>query len=78
MLNFGVLFRFMYLPQITFLNNSKSYSVPDFLDISFNFFIFLPGIETVKYVSVCVRVCMRARVSYSVIVFDRAINGHDR
>ena len=60
MLNFVILFRFMYLPQITTLNNSKSYSLPDFLDISSNFFIVLPGIETVKCVCVCVRVCMRA------------------
>ena len=50
------------------LNNSKSYSFPDFLDISFNFYIVLPGIETVKFVCVCacvracVRVCVRACV----------------
>ena len=72
----------MYLPQIATLNNSKSYSFPDFLDISFNFFIVLPEIETVKCVCVCVCVCVcacvRACVTYSVIVFDRAINGHDR
>ena len=55
------------------LNNSKSYS---FWDNSFNFYIALPGIETVKCVCVCV--CVRACVTYSVIVFDRAINGHDR
>ena len=59
---FFILFRFMYIPQITFLNNSKSYSFPDFLDISFNFFIFLPGIETVKcmYVCVCVYACVHS------------------
>ena len=62
------------------LNNSKSYSFPDFWDISFNFYIVLPGIETVKCVCVCVCVCacVRACVTYSVIVFDRAITGHDR
>ena len=66
------------------LNNSKFYSFPDFWDNSFNFYIVLPGIETVKCVCVCVCVCVRACVraracaSYSVIVFDRAINGHDR
>ena len=36
------------------LNNSKSYSFPDFWDNSFNFYIVLPGIETVKCVCVCV------------------------
>ena len=39
------------------LNNSKSYSFPDFWDNSFNFYIVLPGIETVKCVCVCVCVC---------------------
>ena len=58
------------------LNNSKSYSFPDFWDISFNFYIVLPGIETVK--CACVRARMHACVIYSVIVFDRSINGHDR
>ena len=42
------------------LNNSKSYSFPDFWDNSFNFYIVLPGIETVKCVCVCVCVCVRA------------------
>ena len=53
-------------PAIQGLNfsNSKSYSFTDFWDISFNFYIVLPGIETVK----CVRVCMCACVTYSVIV----------
>ena len=37
------------------LNDSKSYSFPDFWDISFNFYFVLPGIETVKWVRVCVR-----------------------
>ena len=60
------------------LNNSKSYSFPDFWDNSFNFYIVLPGIETVKCVSVCVcvyvcvcvrvRVCARARVLVCVCV----------
>ena len=61
-------------------NNSKSYSFPDFWDNSFKFYIVLPGIETVKCVCVCVcvRACVRACVTYSVICFDRAINGHDR
>ena len=60
MLNFCDFIQAMYLPQITTLNNSKSYSFPDFLDISFNFYIVLPGIETVKCVCVCVRVCVLA------------------
>ena len=59
---------------IPVLLNSKSHSFPDFLDNSFNFYIVLPGIETVKCVCVCVCVCVRACVTYSVIVFDRAIN----
>ena len=33
---------------------SKSYSFPDFWDNSFNFYIVLPGIKTVKCVCVCV------------------------
>ena len=49
------------------LSNSKSYSFPDFWDISFHFYIVLPGIETVKYVRNIQSHC-----------FDRAINGHDR
>ena len=44
------------------LNNSKSYSFPDFWDNSFNFYIVLPGIETVKCLCVCVCVCVRACV----------------
>ena len=40
------------------LNNSKSYSFPDFWDNSFNFYIVLPGIETVNCVCVCARVCV--------------------
>ena len=39
------------------LKNSKSYSFPDFWVNSFNFYIVLPGIETVKCVCVCVCVC---------------------
>ena len=42
------------------LNNSKSYSFPDFWDNSFNFYSVLPGIETVKCVCACVRACVRA------------------
>ena len=49
------------------LNNSKSYSFPDFWDNSFNFYIVLPGIETVKCVCVCVCVCARVRVRVCVI-----------
>ena len=40
------------------LNNSKSYSFPDFWDNSFNFYIVLPGIETMKCVCMCVYVRM--------------------
>ena len=43
------------------LNNSKSYSFPDFWDNSFNFYSVLPGIETVKCVCVCACVCVRVR-----------------
>ena len=48
------------------LNNSKSYSFPDFWDNSFNLYNFFPGIETVK--CVCVRVCVRVRVCVCVCV----------
>ena len=44
------------------LNNTKSYSFPDFGDNSFNFYIVLPGIETVKCVCVYVRVRVRVCV----------------
>ena len=50
------------------LNNSKSYSFPDFWDNSFNFYIVLPGIETVKCVCVCVCACARVRVHVCVCV----------
>ena len=47
------------------LNNSKSYSFPDFWDNSFNFYSVLPGIETVKCVCVCVCVCVIKNVKYT-------------
>ena len=50
------------------LNNSNSYSFPDFWDNSFNFYIVLPGIETVKCVCVCVCACACARVRVRVCV----------
>ena len=54
------------------LNNSKSYSFPDFWDNSFNFYSVLPGIETVKCVCVCVCACVRACACARVCVCARA------